>query len=152
MLASGPVEQGFESTWSFFFSFAFFLPILKPIRFFRFSVLVICSFLLWSDSVRTAAAVVIMYRFTGVPHVLYNSTIRNVLVTAVDARRAGSSPLFPAFVFLFHFFLVGESVNGCLSNVVLFTAAAGLQMSGFEPSIICFFAFFTLCFPFFFWR
>ena len=40
---------------------------------------------------------------------------------------------------------MGELVNGCLSNV-LFTAAVGLQMSGFEPSLFCFCAF---CFALF---
>ena len=85
MLASGPVKQGFDSTWGrilAFFSFASVLPILKPIRFFRFSDLVICGFLVWSDSVRTAVTVVIMYRFRAVPHVLYSSTTNNVLFTA----------------------------------------------------------------------
>ena len=73
MLASGPVEQGFEFTWgrvlALFFPCSFF-PILKPIRFFRFSDVVICGFLVWSDYARTAAAVVIMYRYTVEPHVL----------------------------------------------------------------------------------
>ena len=91
MLASGPVEQGFEFTWgrvlALFFPCSFF-PILKPIRFFRFSDVVICCFLVWSDSVRTAAAVVIMYRFKAVPHVVYSNAINNVLVnTAVYSSR-----------------------------------------------------------------
>ena len=47
---------------------------------------------------------------------------------------------------------MGEWVNGFLSNVQL-TAAVGLQMSGFEPSLFSFCIFFRfLCFPFFFWR
>ena len=53
-------------------------------------------------------------------------------------------------LFLLFFFGVGEWVNGCLRNV-LFTAAVGLEMSGFEPSLPCL-IFFALCFPFvFFW-
>ena len=63
-LASGPVEQVFESTWSrvfAFFSFAYFLPIQKKTRvFFGCSDLVICGFFVWSDSARTATPVVIL--------------------------------------------------------------------------------------------
>ena len=52
--------------------------------------------------------------------------------------------------FSLFFFGVGEWVNGCLNNVLLFTAAAGLQMSGFEPSLfplfVLFFALFSVLF------
>ena len=51
--------------------------------------------------------------------------------------------------FSLFFFGVGEWVNGCLNNVLLFTAAAGLQMRGFGPSLPSF-CVFLLCFPFFF--
>ena len=129
------------------FSIASFLVILNPIRFFRFSDLVICGFFVWSDSVRTAAAVVIIYRFTAVPHVLlYSSTINNVLFTAVGRQMSGFEPSLPCFCVFFvfiSFFLVGEWGKECL-NKVLFTAAPGLQMSAFEPSLPCFCAFFPL--------
>ena len=56
----------------------------------------------------------------------------------------------PCFGVFFSFlFWVGEWVNGCLSNV-LFTAPVGLQMSGFEPSLVCFCAVVSRCFPFVF--
>ena len=63
---------------------------------------------------------------------------------------SGFEPSLPCFGVFFSFlFWVGEWVNGCLSNV-LFTAAVGLQMSGFEPSLFPLFSLFSLCFPFFF--
>ena len=89
-----------------------------------------CGCLVWSDYVRTAAAVVLMYRFTAVPHLLlYNSITNNVLVlfTAVGRQMSGFEPSLPCvFVFDFFsfFFCVGERVNGCLSNVLL-TVAVG---------------------------
>ena len=39
---------------------------------------------MWSDSVRAAAPVVIMYRFKAVTHVLYSITMYDVLFTAID--------------------------------------------------------------------
>ena len=44
---------------------------------------------------------------------------------------------------------MGEWVNGCLSNV-RFTVAVGIQMSGFEPSLLSFRAFFRFVFRSFF--
>ena len=128
--------------------------------FFRFSVLVICGILVWSDSVRTAATVVIMYRFTAVPCALYNGTILRmcmVLFTAVGRQMSGfepSLPCFCAFCFCFFSFFswVGEWVSGCLSTVLFTAAAVGLQMSGLEPSPLRFCALFSSWFPFFlFW-
>ena len=55
-------------------------------HFFRVSDLVICGLLVWSDSVRTAAAVVIVYRYR---------------FTAVDERVRASSPLFFCVFFRF---------------------------------------------------
>ena len=119
MLASGPVQQGFESTWSRvlpFFSFASFLPYTKTHTFFfRFSDLMICGFLVRSDSVRTAAAVVTMYRFTAVPHVLYSSTnIHNVLFTAVGRQMSGFEPCLPCFCAFSALFFV-LFLGGCVS-------------------------------------
>ena len=60
-----------------------------------------------------------------------------------------SPPCFRAFYRSSVFLLVGEWINGCLSNV-LFTVAVGLQMSGFEPSLflllVLFFALFSVIF------
>ena len=65
------------------------------------------------------------------------------------------SPLFAVFVFFcscffWSVFWVGEWLNGSLSNV-LFTAAVGLQMSGFEPSLFPLFEPFALFSVLFFW-
>ena len=109
VFASGPVEQGFESSWGRvlrgFFPLSLFCLHQNPYDFFRFSD--ICSLLVWSDSVRTAAAVVIMYRFSAVPHVLYSSssTIDNVLFTEVGRQMSGFEPSLPCFcVRIFPFF------------------------------------------------
>ena len=54
----------------------------------------------------TAAAVVIMYRFTAVPHVLlYISTIKNVLLTAVGRQMSGFEPSLPSLCFCFASFV-----------------------------------------------
>ena len=126
VFSSGLVELGFESTWGrvlAFFSFCIFFAYTK-IRtiFFCFSDLVICGFLVWSDSVRTAAAVAIMYRFTAavaimyrftsVPHVLlYSSTINNVLFTAVGRQTSRFEPSLRCFLLppprFFSFFFGG---------------------------------------------
>ena len=111
MLASGPVQQGFESTWSRvlpFFSFASFLPYTKTHTFFfRFSDLMICGFLVRSDSVRTAAAVVILYPFTAEPHVLrYGSAINNVLFTAVGRQMSGFEPYLRWFCVFLRFIII----------------------------------------------
>ena len=56
---------------------------------------------------RAAAALVIMYRFTAVPHVLlYSSTINNVVFTAVGRQMSGSESSLPCFniVLFFRFF------------------------------------------------
>ena len=58
---------------------------------------------------------------------------------------SGFEPSLPCLCF-FRFFVVlflGEWVHGRLSNV-LFTAAVGLQMSGFEPFLLCFVILFAL--------
>ena len=97
MLASGLVEQGFESTWgqvlAFFPPFCLFFTYSKTHTiFFRFSDLVICGFLVWPDYVRTAAAVIIMYQ---VP--FYSSTINTVLIIAVGRQVSGFEPPLPCF-------------------------------------------------------
>ena len=112
MLASGPVELGFESTWgrvlASLFSLCLFFAYTKiHTFFFRFIDLVICGFIVWCGYVRTAAAVVIMYRFSAVPHVLYSSssTIDNVLFTEVGRQMSGFEPSLPCFcVRIFPFF------------------------------------------------
>ena len=66
---------------------------------------------------------------------------------------SGFEPSLPCGVFcpfFLFFFRVGEWVNGFLSNV-LFTAAVGLQMSGFEPSPLFLFFFVALFSVLFFW-
>ena len=50
----------------------------------------------------------------------------------------------PAFVLFFVLVLVGERVNGCLSNVLFTSAAAGLQTGGFDSSLLRLCAFFAL--------
>ena len=76
-------------------------------HFFSLIILVICGFLVWSDSVRTAAAVAIMYL---VP--FYSRR------TPDERFRALSSPLLCFFVDLFSFFLcVGETDDD--GNVML---------------------------------
>ena len=97
MLASGPVEQaqGFESTWgrvlAFFFLRLFFAYTKIYTIFFRFSDLVICGFLVWSDSVCIA-------HFYTVPHVLlYISAINSVLFTAVGRQISGFEPSLRCF-------------------------------------------------------
>ena len=57
----------------------------------------------------------------------------------------------PVFVLFFVLVWVGEWVNGCLSNVLFTSAAAGLQMSGFDSSVLRFCAFFRSVFCSFFW-
>ena len=107
MLASGPVEQGFESTWgrvlALFFLCLFFAYTKIHTIFF---VVVIFGILVWSNSVRTAAVVVIMYLFTAVPHVLYSSTINNALFTAVGRQMGGFEPSLPCFCVFFSFFFL----------------------------------------------
>ena len=158
VLSPRPLELGFESTWGRVLVLFLPLPTIKiHTILFRVSDLVICGLWEWSDSVRTAAAaVVIMYPFTA-PHVLLysstiNSTINIVLFTAAGRQMRGSSPLFDVFFafFFFHFFCF-FCMNGCLSNV-LFTAAVWLQKIGFEPSLFPLLCFFSPCFPFFFFR
>ena len=117
MLSSGPVKQGFESTWgrvlALFCLCLLFAYKKKPILFFFVSV--ICVFLVWSDSVRTAAAVVIMYHLTAVPHVLMcRSIFHNVLFTAIERQIAlsGFDPSIPCFRVFFCFFFVFFSLGG----------------------------------------
>ena len=120
MLASGPVELGFESTWgrvlASLFSLCLFFAYTKiHTFFFRFIDLVICGFIVWCGYVRTAAAVVIMYRFTAVPHVLYSSTINKVLIKyclqqyrTPDERVRALSCLFLCSFFCLFFHFLGE--------------------------------------------
>ena len=68
--------------------------------FFCFSDLVICGFLVWSDSVRIAESVVIVYRFTAVPQV------NDVLFTAVGRQMSGFEPSLPCFCSFFAFFVL----------------------------------------------
>ena len=75
-----------------------------------------------------------MYPFTAVTHVLlYSSTIDNVLFTAV-----GAVVIMYPFTAVPHVLLYSSTIDN-----VLFTAV-GRQMSGFEPSLRCFCAFFSL--------
>ena len=100
-----------------------------------------------------------MYRFTAVPHVLlYSSAINNVPGTVYCGRTPDDRVRALSFLFLWvffriffpFFFSVGEWVNGFLNNVLL-TAAVGLQMSGFEPSLLSFCFFFALFSVLCFW-
>ena len=75
----------------------------------------IYGFLVWSDSVRNAAAVVLMYRFTAVAHVLlYSSTTRysgvynnNVRFTAVGRLTSGFEPSLCVFFRIFFVLFLG---------------------------------------------
>ena len=117
MLASGPVEQGLKSIWgrvlALVFLCLFFAYIKTHTIFFRFSNLVICGFLECPDSVRTAAAVVIMCRFIAELHVLlYGSTIHIVPGSVCVSRTSDEqvralSSVFVFFRFFFRFFLLG---------------------------------------------
>ena len=107
MLASGPVEKGFESTWGRVLVFFLYQNPYTVYIFFRFSDLVVCGFLVRSDFVRIAATVVITYRFTAVPDVLlYSSTINNVLFTAVGRQVSGFEPSLPCFCAFFPLFFL----------------------------------------------
>ena len=156
MLSFRPIELGFESTWgqvlaSFFLSFASFLPLPKSILFSRCSDLVICGFFVWSDSVRTATAVVIMYLFTAGAHaLLYGSTI-NVRFTAVGRQMNGFEPFLHCALFSLFFvlFWVGEWVKGFLSKCPVYSSSRTpdewVRTLSF-PSFCVFFALFSVLF------
>ena len=107
----------------------------------------ICGYLVWSDSLRTAAAVVIMYRFTAVPHVLLTNKFTVYSSKTPDERGRALCSLFLCFFHFFFIFLfwVGEWINWCLSTV-LFTGSVGLQTSGFEPYLFPLFVLFLALF------
>ena len=119
MLSSRPLELGFESTGGQIFpvfSLASFFCCKIHTFFFRLSDLVICRFLVRSDSVRTAEAVVIMCPFTALPHVLlYSSTINNILPIAAGQ----SDELFRAFLCRFRAIVCSFcSVLGLVSGLM----------------------------------
>ena len=89
-----------------------------------------------------------MYRFTAVLVLIVYCTVYSSRTP--DERVRTLSSLFLCFSLCFRsFFGWASGFNGCLSNALL-TAAVGLQMSGFEPSLFPLFSLFSLCFPFFF--
>ena len=100
MLSSGHtcragVRINLDSSFSFFFFLASFLPTI----FFRFSDLVICGFLVWPDSVRTAAV-------SSGNHVpFYSSTVdinlHLVLFTEEGRQMSGFEPFPPCFCAFF---------------------------------------------------
>ena len=152
MLASGPVEQGFESTWgrvlALFFLCLFFAYTKIHTIFF---VVVIFGILVWSNSVRTAAVVVIMYLFTAGAHaLLYGSTI-NVRFTAVGRQMNGFEPFLHCALFSLFFvlFWVGEWVKGFLSKCPVYSSSRTpdewVRTLSF-PSFCVFFALFSVLF------
>ena len=126
MLSSGHtcragVRINLDSSFSFFFFLASFLPTI----FFRFSDLVICGFLVWPDSVRTAA----VSRGNHVP--FYSSisrcTVNNVRFTVdertPDERVQALSSLFLCFFsfrFVFRFFGRVTRVDCCPCSYSIF--------------------------------
>ena len=88
-----------------------------------------------------------MYRFTAVLVLIVYCTVYSSRTP--DERVRTLSSLFLCFSLCFRsFFGWASGFNGCLSNALL-TAAVGLQMSGFEPSLpscVLFFHFVFRCF------
>ena len=99
--------------------------------------MVICGgVLVSSDSVRTAAPVVIIYLFATVPHVLlYSSTINNVRSTVYSSRTPDEwvrvlSSLFLWFSFVFSYF----SIHSLYRNSLLYKPENSQKNADLPPS------------------
>ena len=122
-----------------------------------FGDLAICGFLVWSDYVPTAAAVVIMCPFTAEPHVLlYGSTINNVLFTAVGRQLREFEPSLRCFSVsppLFSVLFLGGWFKGFLSNCgAVYSSSNRTPDEWVRPhSFPSFCFFFCFVFRFLFW-